>query len=38
MAAQLLADELTGTHRPEMELYSLNRTTKPSPETTEPMV
>ncbi|MCP3776950.1 FAD-binding oxidoreductase [Paenibacillus sp. MZ03-122A] len=38
MAAQLLADELTGTHRPEMELYSLTRTTKPSPETTEPMV
>lgn len=38
MAAQLLADELTGTHRPEMELYSLTRTTKPSPEATKPMV
>ncbi|TKH44378.1 amino acid oxidase [Paenibacillus terrae] len=37
MAAQLLADELTGTHRPEMELFSLTRTTKPSPEITEPL-
>ncbi|MGW9526296.1 NAD(P)/FAD-dependent oxidoreductase [Paenibacillus terrae] len=37
MAAQLLADELTGTHRPEMELFSLTRTTKPSPEITKPL-
>lgn len=38
MAAQLLADELTGTHRSEMELFSLTRTTSPSPETTKPLV
>ncbi|GAB6988362.1 NAD(P)/FAD-dependent oxidoreductase [Paenibacillus pini] len=31
MAAQLLADEVTGTHRPEMEMFSLTRTSKPSP-------
>ncbi|WP_226001193.1 NAD(P)/FAD-dependent oxidoreductase [Paenibacillus sp. BJ-4] len=37
MGAQLLADELTGTHRPEMELFSLTRTTRPSPETTKPL-
>jgi glycine/D-amino acid oxidase-like deaminating enzyme len=37
MAARLLANELTGTPRPEMELFSLTRTTKPSPETTEPL-
>ncbi|MDQ0494447.1 NAD(P)/FAD-dependent oxidoreductase [Paenibacillus brasilensis] len=37
IAAQLLADELTGTHRPEMELFSLTRTTRPAPETTKPL-
>ncbi len=38
IAAQLLADELTGTHRPEMELFSLTRTASPSPDTTKPVV
>lgn len=33
IAAQLLADELTGTPRPELELFRLDRTAKPSPST-----
>ncbi|WP_046225446.1 NAD(P)/FAD-dependent oxidoreductase [Paenibacillus dauci] len=31
IAAMLLADELVGIHRPELELFSLTRTSKPSP-------
>lgn len=37
MAAQLLTDEITGTSRPELKLFSLTRTTKPSPRHTNPM-
>ncbi len=31
IAAELLADTLAGKYRPELELFSLTRTTKPSP-------
>jgi hypothetical protein len=31
IAAELLADTLAGKHRHELELFSLTRTTKPSP-------
>jgi hypothetical protein len=31
IAAELLADTLAGKYRPELELFSLTRSSKPSP-------